>query len=111
MTDRVGVQMLHHYEPRLLFRLIGGRRKPLAPRSTLRFLLRWRVAASPRRKKLIPTRYLPHRLLVTRVPHLVRYGACMCSQLQPGRGVFHGFTFLSSDHALAAPRPSRIAIK
>ena len=25
MTDRVGVQMLHHYEPRLLFRLIGGR--------------------------------------------------------------------------------------
>ena len=26
MTDRVGVQMLHHYEPRLLFRLISGRR-------------------------------------------------------------------------------------
>jgi hypothetical protein len=40
------------------------------------------VAASPRRQKLIPTRYLPHRLLVKRVPHLVRNGTRMCSRLQ-----------------------------
>jgi hypothetical protein len=83
VTDRVGVQMLHHYEPRLpsADQWPEGR-KPLAPRPTLRFLLLWRVAASPRRQKLIPTRYLPHRLLVKRVPHLVRNGTRMCSRLQ-----------------------------
>ena len=80
-------------------------RKPLARRPILRFLLLWRVAASPHRQKLIPTCYLPHRLLVTKSRiSFAMARACAASFSQVA--VFSNASPFSID-LLAAPRPSR----
>ena len=95
MTDRVGVQMLHHYEPRLLFRLISGRRgeSPWHPNRLCGSFSAgaWLQARVARSSYLLAISRIVCSSRESRIS--VRNGTRMCSQLQPSRGVSMGPPF------------------
>ena len=113
MTDRVGVQMLHHYEPRLLFRLISGRRgeSPWHPNRLCGSFSAgaWLQARVARSSYLLAISRIVCSSRESRIS--VRNGTRMCSQLQASRGVPWVRLSIERPCARRAATLTRIAIK